>query len=118
MMSTKALIRTLIAMGLVTAFFQAAPAAKATPQNVAWTSWQDPNEQAFTVEVPKGWTIKGGAFRIGYSDVRPMVDMISPDGKTEVRLGDVAIPPYAIPTRYPRRPILRETAWIWARKRR
>ena len=55
-------------------------------------------EQAFTVEIPKGWTVWGGLFRIGYSDVRPMVDMISPDGKIEVRLGDIAIPPYALPT--------------------
>jgi len=55
-------------------------------------------EQAFTVEIPKGWTVWGGLFRVGYSDVRPMVDMISPDGKIEVRLGDIAIPPYALPT--------------------
>ncbi len=66
--------------------------------NNDWTTFQDPIEQAFTVEVPKGWTVWGGLFRVGYSDVRPMVDMISPDGKTEVRLGDMAIPPYSLPT--------------------
>jgi hypothetical protein len=64
----------------------------------AWTTFQDPMEQAFTVEIPKGWTVWGGLFRVGYSDVRPMVDVISPDGKIEVRLGDIAIPPYALPT--------------------
>src|SRR5580698_5695683 len=97
-MRTTSGIRILIAIGAAAGVFCAAMAAHAAPQGLAWTSWQDPNEQAFTVEVPKGWTIKGGAFRIGYSDVRPMVDMISPDGKSEVRLGDVAIPPYALPT--------------------
>lgn len=77
----------------------AAAAGNSAPSgDVSWTTFQDPIERAFTIDVPKGWTIKGGLFRIGYSDVRPMVDMISPDGKTEVRLGDMAIPPYAMPT--------------------
>jgi hypothetical protein len=50
------------------------------------------------LDVPSGWTAKAGAFRLGYSDVRPMVDLKSPDGRTNVRLGDVAIPAYALPT--------------------
>jgi hypothetical protein len=93
----KHLVRGLISLGAA-GIWLVVTAGPAAAQGLVWTSWQDPNEQAFTVEAPKGWTIKGGAFRIGYSDVRPMVDMISPDGKSEVRLGDVAIPPYALPT--------------------
>ena len=67
----------------------------ATPQ---WTQFTDPNEHAFTVDVPSGWTVRGGLFRLGYSDERPMVDMRSPDGQIDLRLGDVAIPTYALPT--------------------
>jgi hypothetical protein len=66
-----------------------------TPQ---WTQFTDPNEKAFTVDVPRGWTVKGGLFRFGYSDERVMVDMRSPDGQIDIRLGDVSIPTYAAPS--------------------
>jgi hypothetical protein len=65
-----------------------------------WTRFQDPFEKAFSLEVPQGWTVKGGLFRLGYSDERPMVDLRSPDLRTNIRLGDVAIPSYSLPTRF------------------
>lgn len=37
---------------------------------------------------------------MGYSDERPMVDLTSPDGRMNVRLGDLSIPTYAIPSAY------------------
>jgi hypothetical protein len=64
---------------------------------VEWVKFQDPFERAFTLDVPKGWTAKGGLFRLGYSDARPMVDLVSPDGRVNIRLGDVAIPAYFVP---------------------
>ena len=64
----------------------------------SWTTFQDPLEKAFTVEVPQGWTARGGLFRMGYSDERAMIDLISPDGRVNVRLGDLAIPAYTVPT--------------------
>ncbi len=67
-------------------------------QKIEWTQFQDPFEKAFVVEVPKGWTVKGGLFRMGYSDERPMVDLVSPDRSINIRLGDVSIPSYTIPT--------------------
>src|SRR5579863_6325014 len=74
---------------------QAAGSATAAP---AWVTFQDPYEKAFTVEVPQGWTVKGGLFRMGFSDERPMINLTSPDGRVEVRLGDVGIPAYAVPS--------------------
>jgi hypothetical protein len=68
--------------------------------DVVWGKYEDPLEQAFTLEVPKGWTVKGGMFRLGYSDHRMMVDMTSPDGKTNIRLGDLAIPTYFLPNQF------------------
>jgi hypothetical protein len=68
--------------------------------NVSWIQFQDPMEHAFGVEVPQGWTVRGGLFRLGYSDERPMVDLRSPDGLIEIRLGDVAIPSYTLPNQY------------------
>lgn len=67
---------------------------------VAWSQFSDPFEHAFSVPVPQGWTVRGGLFRFGFSDERPMVDVRSPDGKIAVRLGDVSVPSYALPNPY------------------
>jgi hypothetical protein len=75
----------------------AANARPATDASVQWVQFQDPFEHAFTVDVPKGWFARGGLFRLGYSDARPMIDLLSPDGQTNIRLGDVAIPAYFAP---------------------
>src|SRR3974377_1340440 len=50
----------------------------------SWTTFQDPFERAFTVEVPQGWAVRGGLFRLGITDERPMVDLTSPDGRINV----------------------------------
>ncbi|MBV8495630.1 MAG: hypothetical protein JO361_02480 [Gammaproteobacteria bacterium] len=75
-------------------------AGAAAPGALRWMSFVDPAEKGFTVEVPVGWTVKGGIFRLGFSDARGMVDMSSPDGRINVRLGDVAVPTYVAPTQY------------------
>ena len=75
----------------------APPEPGAAPGGPEWTRFQDPLENAFTVEVPQGWTVRGGLFRMGLSDERPMVDLTSPDGRVHVRLGDLAIPVYTEP---------------------
>jgi hypothetical protein len=72
----------------------AASAGAPAAASLAWTSFQDPFEKAFTVEVPQGWTARGGLFRMGYSDARAMVDLTSPDGRINVRIGDISIPTY------------------------
>lgn len=73
-------------------------AALSAQAGLAWTQLQDPSpEHAFVLDVPRGWTVRAGSFRLGYSDVRLMVDLKSPDGRINVRLGDVSIPAYALP---------------------
>jgi hypothetical protein len=67
---------------------------------LTWISFEDPFEKAFTLEVPRGWTVRGGLFRLGFSDERPMVDLISADGRVKVRLGDLSIPVYTAPNQY------------------
>jgi hypothetical protein len=71
-----------------------------TKADAAWSPFQDPMEHAFSVDVPQGWTVRGGLFRLGYSDERVMVDVRSADGTMAIRLGDVAIPSYAVPSQY------------------
>jgi hypothetical protein len=75
-------------------------ASPPTAPDLTWIKFEDPFEQAFTVEVPQGWTVRGGLFRLGYSDYRPMIDLISPDGSISIRSGDVAVPTYFLPTQF------------------
>jgi hypothetical protein len=78
----------------------ARPGAASSDTAMTWTTFQDPFEQAFSIEVPQGWKARGGLFRMGFSDERPMVDLLSPDGRINVRLGDVSIPTYTTPNAY------------------
>jgi hypothetical protein len=73
----------------------AAPALADT----AWTVFTDPAEHAFTLEVPQGWRVAGGAYRFGPLDPRAMVEMDSPDGAIRLRFGDAGVPTYATPDR-------------------
>jgi hypothetical protein len=53
--------------------------------------------------VPKGWKWSGGAYRLGYGDIRVMVDIWSPDGKTNLRYGDLWLTQqYALPNQFHR----------------
>jgi hypothetical protein len=58
---------------------------------------RDSREQAFSLDVPAGWTVHGGMFRLNAMDPRPVVDMTSPDGKSSIRIGDI-VPAYRLPT--------------------
>lgn len=70
------------------------------PANVGWTKFQDSFEKAFSLSVPQGWTVQGGLFRLGFSDARGMISIKSPDGKIDLRIGDLAIPVYTAPGKY------------------
>lgn len=76
-----------------------APFPAAAPK-IEWTQFQDPSEKAFTMDVPQGWTVKGGLFRMGYSDERVMVDATSADRSISIRFGDVSVPTYTSPSQY------------------
>ena len=65
--------------------------------NAGWVTVRDNREQAFSVEVPRGWKTFGGMFRASLIDVRPFIDMTSPDGKINVRIGDASIPAFSTP---------------------
>jgi hypothetical protein len=75
-------------------------AGSGTEGNLRWVNYQDPLEQAFTIEGPSGWNIQAGMFRIGYQDVRPMIDITSPDRQVNIRIGDVSVPTYFVPNQF------------------
>jgi len=76
------------------------------PPGPSWRTFQDPAEHAFQIAVPEGWKITGGLYRFGPLDPRMMIDMVSPDGKTDIRIGDYRVPPFATLT-----PTLRATGF-------
>ena len=75
--------------------FALPPGASWTASGIGWTQFVDPAEHAFAMQVPRGWKVVGGAYRLGSLDIRAMVDMRSPDGKTDLRFGDANVPPFA-----------------------
>ena len=69
--------------------------AQAAP--VAWTQFIDPTEHAFAFDVPQGWTVKGGVNRFSALSVHPWITAVSPDGATQIFVGDPSVPPFKIP---------------------
>ena len=62
-----------------------------------WTVMHDSRENAFSIEVPKGWKVNGGSYRLGANNPRFLIDMTSPDGHTNLRVGDSAVPAFSVP---------------------
>jgi len=62
-----------------------------------WVRYTDSAEGAFSIDVPLGWQVLGGMYRMGFLDVRWMIDVRSLDGKVILRINDPNVPPYALP---------------------
>jgi hypothetical protein len=75
---------------------QAGGSASAGP--VTYVNWSDPLESAYTLQVPRGWQVSGGEYRLSATDIRSSVTMISPDGQMRVFMGDANIGAYIGPT--------------------
>jgi hypothetical protein len=65
--------------------------------SIAFTSWQDPREGAFTLSVPQGWQVSGGIVRHSAIDPHPVVRATSPDHKIQVFYGDPNLIPREVP---------------------
>src|SRR5271165_3575260 len=50
--------------------FAASPAGKPGADTVSFQTWREPNEGAYTIEVPRGWQVSGGVRRQTPVDVR------------------------------------------------
>lgn len=60
--------------------------------------WTDPRENAFSIEVPAGWEVQGGLFRLASVDVRGAWEVISPAGDIRILGGDADLPAFTEPT--------------------
>jgi len=65
--------------------------------NVAWTTFTDPYENAFTIDVPRGWRVAGGVVRKIKLLPSLVLRVLSPDRRTLIALGDPDSVPYNSP---------------------
>ena len=59
-----------------------------SPGPLSFVRWTDPIENAFSLSVPKGWTVTGGLYRVGVNDTRTVVRIQPSDQGTWVFFGD------------------------------
>src|SRR5262249_28504783 len=80
-----------------------APAAlQASPQNkvlpvVIFITWHDPREGAFTLSVPQGWQVNGGAMRRSAVDITHVVRAGTSDGRVQIFINDADIVAHEVP---------------------
>ncbi len=75
--------------------------ARAGAADLQWVQWRDPAEAAFTVPVPRGWSVQGGLKRPNVLAWQPEVVVTSPDGAVSVRMGDGSLELFAVPYAVP-----------------
>lgn len=74
---------------------QAAPAQGLS--QVSWTNFTDPFEDAFTIDVPRGWKVAGGVYRKIPLWGNLVLRVLSPDRRTLIAIGDPDSVPYGAP---------------------
>jgi len=67
-------------------------------EQITFERWTDPNERAFSLDAPKGWTVHGGTIRKAAIDVRQTVQLASPDRSILIVAGDPEIPLFVEPS--------------------
>ena len=83
--------------GILDSFRAEGAPAKEVPEALPFVPWRDPLENAFSVQVPSGWTVEGGLFRFASVDTRSALDVTSPDRQIRITFGDRNIPPFVEP---------------------
>ncbi len=73
------------------------PAPGAGMSDVQWAGFTDPNEKAFSTEVPQGWHVMGGTYRRNFISATPWLRMLSPDRQTYIVVGDSGITYFTAP---------------------
>lgn len=91
----------LLRSALIFAALFSGPAFAAAPAqglaHVSWTTFTDPYENAFKIEVPQGWRVAGGTLRKVSLLPNLVLRVLSPDRRTLIALGDADSAPYNAP---------------------
>ena len=72
-------------------------AALAQTAPAAWVQFVDPTERAFALDVPQGWTVKGGIKRFSELAAQPWLNATAPDGSIQIFVGDSQVPIFSVP---------------------
>ena len=64
---------------------------------VMFTDWRDPKEGAFTISVPQGWQVTGGAFRRSDIDITHSIHAGTADSRVSIFMNDPDITPREVP---------------------
>jgi hypothetical protein len=64
---------------------------------VSWSTFNDPYESAFSIDVPRGWKVAGGIVRKTPLWPNAVVRVLSPDRRTLIAIGDPDSRPYNTP---------------------
>lgn len=70
----------------------------ATKPRIRYQSWQDPVENAFSIEIPQGWNVSGGTYRRASVDLVHVLQAVSLDQKIRIQFNDQNLPIFAIPS--------------------
>jgi hypothetical protein len=65
---------------------------------VTFQRWTDPRQDAFSLELPKGWKAEGGMIHRNAVDPRSVIRCSSPDGAVFLYGGDAQVPSFTLPT--------------------
>jgi len=78
---------------------------------IRYQPWQDPVENAFSIDIPRGWSANGGTYRRASVDLVHVLQAISPDQKMKVQFNDQNLPVFAIPSQMLLWSGFREGSW-------
>src|ERR1700728_908965 len=70
----------------------------APPTVIVWVKYTEPTEHAFTVDGPRGYTVKPLEVRRGPIDYVLQTRAVAPDSSIDVRINDGSIPAFSEPT--------------------
>jgi hypothetical protein len=78
---------------------RSSPPASVAPLKVsAYTTFTEPSEHAFTIEVPSGWQVVGSQMRRAALEFSPFVRTLSPDRMTYLMVGEPTLLSYTPPS--------------------
>ncbi|MBX3013292.1 MAG: hypothetical protein KF832_17365 [Caldilineaceae bacterium] len=73
------------------------PAAATNLADLDFITWEDPDENAYRLELPADWTIAGGLERASTFDARPWLFAASPDEAISLMFGSDQLPIFIVP---------------------
>lgn len=82
-----------------------------TAPRIRYQPWQDPVENAFSLDIPEGWNATGGTFRRAAVDLVHVLQVSSPDQTRRIQFNDQNLPGFVLPNQMLLWSGFREGSW-------